>query len=143
MESCSDYSFEAISVDAVYNWLNQGARIDGKWILLVDIRSNMSFQKSHIKFAANLHLSSLLLRRISRGTAAVENVCPDTVKHIIEYRKQIDCCTVLYDQSSTCQNPHKDILLYAEILQPSTANKMFYIDGEYLLCKGTSPNQYA
>jgi len=79
MESCSDYSFEAISVDAVYNWLNQGARIDGKWILLVDIRGNMSFQKSHIKFAVNLHLSSLLLRRILRGTAAVENVCPDTI----------------------------------------------------------------
>ena len=124
------YNCEATSVDAVHNWLTQGTRMDGKWILLVDIRGNTAFQKSHIKFAVNLRLSTLLLRRIFRGTAAVENVCPDAVKHVIEYRKQLDCCVVLYDESSTCQHTHKDIMLYADMLQPSTANRILYIDGK-------------
>jgi len=48
--------------------------MDGKWIVLVDIRGNTAFQKSHIKFAVNLRLSMLFLRRIFRGTAVVENV---------------------------------------------------------------------
>ena len=124
------YNCEATSVDVVHNWLTQEARIDGKWILLVDIRGNVAFQKSHVKFAVNLRLSTLLLRRILRGTAAVENFCPDTIKYVVEYRKQLDCCVVLYDESSTRQHPHKDVLLYAEMLQPSTANKILYIDGE-------------
>jgi len=124
------FKYGATSVDAVYHWLTQGTRMGSKWILLVDIRGNTAFQKSHIRFAVNLHLSKLLLRRIFRGTAAVENVCPDTVKHVIEYRKLLDCCIVLYDESSTCQHTHKDIMLYADMLQPSTANRILYIDGK-------------
>ena len=120
------YNCEAISVDGVHNWLTQGTRIDGKWILLLDIRGSMAFQKSHIKFAVNLRLSTLLLRRIFRGTAAVENVCPDAVRHVLEYRKQLDCCVVLYGD---CE--HKDVAMYAKMLQPSTANKIHCIDGKY------------
>jgi len=124
---------EATSVDAVHAWLAEGTGIRGKQVMLVDIRGHVTYQKSHIKSSLNLRLSTLLMRRIFRGTAAVENVCPGTIRMDIERRKQYDVCVVLYDESSTKQNIHKDVHLYAEMLQPSTANPILYIDGKEVI----------
>lgn len=136
MENCSSYC-ETISVDTVHAWLAEGARIHGKQLMLVDIRGPVTYQKLHIKSSFNLRLSILLMRRIFRGTAAVENVCSSSIKVDIERRKQCDVFVVLYDGSSTKQNMHKDVHLYAEMLQPSTANTILYIDGKeiaYVVC---------
>jgi len=129
---------EATSVDAVHAWLIDGVGVHGKQVLLVDVRSSGTYQKSHIKSSLNLRLSTLLMRRIFRGTAAVENVCPSTIRMEIERRKQCDVCVVLYDESSTKQNIHKDVHLYAEMLRPSTANPILFIDGK-LVCGRVRP----
>ena len=118
---------------AVSNWLTSGTRIDGNKLILVDIRGHITYQKSCVKSAVNLRFSALILRRIFRGTAEVGNVCPSNIKKDIEQRKCADVCLVLYDDASTAQNINKDIQLYAEMLQSSSANEIYYIDGEFVI----------
>ena len=90
MEFCSNCC-KAISVEVVNNWLTNGTRIDGKKLLLVDIRGHITYQKSCIKSAVNLRFSGLILRRIFRGTAEVDNVCPGNIKKDIEQRNIQTC----------------------------------------------------
>ena len=132
MECCSNCC-KAISLEAVSNWLTNGTRFDGKKLILVDIRGHITYQKSCIRSAVNLRFSALILRRIVRGTAVVDNVCPGNIKKDIEQRKSIDTSVVLYDNSSSAQNILKDILVYAEMLQSSAANQIYYIDGEFII----------
>ena len=107
--------------------------MDGNKLILVDIRGHITYQKSCIKSAVNLRFSTLILRRIFRGTAEVGNVCPSNIRKDIEQRKSADVCLVLYDDGSTAQNINKDIQVYAEMLQSSSANEIYYIDGEFVI----------
>lgn len=132
MECCSSCC-KATSVEAVNNWLVNGTRIDGKKLILVDIRGHITYQKSCIKSAINLRFSTLILRRIFRGTTEVDNVCPGSVKKEIGERKCSDVHVVLYDEMSSTENVCKDIHLYAEMLQSSSANQIHYIDGEFII----------
>lgn len=132
MECCSNCC-KAISAEVVNNWLTNGTGIDGKKLVLVDIRTNVAYQKSYIKSAVNLRFSALILRRIFRGTAEVDNVCPSSIKKDVEQRKSSDVLIVLYDQSSSAHNVHKDIQLYTDMLQSSTTNQIYYIDGEFVI----------
>ena len=132
MECCSNCC-KPTSVADVSNWLISGTRIDGNKLILVDIRGHITYQKSSIKSAVNLRFSTLILRRIFRGTAEVGNVCPSNIRKDIEQRKSTDVCLVLYDDGSTAQNINKDIQVYAEMLQSSSANEIYYIDGEFVI----------
>lgn len=144
MECCTNCC-KAASVEAVNDWLTKGTRIGGNKLILVDIRGHITYQKSWIKSAVNLRFSALILRRIFRGTAVVENVCPSIIKKDIEQRKCADVILVLYDDSSSAQNIHKDIHVYAEMLQSNAVNQIYYIDGGFEkfstsyrhLCEGT------
>ena len=122
-----------MSVEVVNNWLTNGTRIDGKKLLLVDIRGHITYQKSCIKSAVNLRFSGLILRRIFRGTAEVDNVCPGNIKKDIEQRKHSEVCVVLYDDSSSPEDIHKDVHVYGEMLQSSSANQIYYIDGKLFI----------
>ena len=132
MECCSNCC-KAISVEAVGNWVTNGTRIDGKKLILVDIRGHITYQKSCIRTAVNLRFSTLILRRIVRGTAVVDNVCPGNIKKDIEQRKSMETSVVLYDDSSSAQNMLKDVHVYAEMLYSSAANQIYYIDGKFII----------
>lgn len=120
-------------MEVVSTWLTNGTRIDGKKLLLVDIRGHITYQKSCIKSAINLRFSGLILKRIFRGTAEVDNVCPGNIKKDIEQRKCSDVCVVLYDDLSSAENIHKDVHVYAEMLHTSSANQIYYMDGEFVI----------
>jgi len=132
MDCCSSCCI-ATSVEAVSNWLTNGTRIDGNKLVIMDIRGHITYQKACIKSSVNLRFSGLILKRLFRGTTQVENVCPSNIKKHIEQRKCSDVSVVLYDDSSSAQNIHNDVHLYAKILQSSSANQIYYIDGEFII----------
>lgn len=69
------------------DWLS--ARIRGKDnIFIFDCRTPNEFQRAHIRNSVNIHLPTILLKRLAKGSLSLSAVIPD-----LEIKQQfINCC---------------------------------------------------
>lgn len=89
--------------------------------IIVDIREPVNYEKSHIKDSVNLLTSSLLIRRLQRGSLTITSLLPENVSSRLD-NEHCDSI-VLYDENSTSEKQSKNLLIIAGALKNSFPKK--------------------
>lgn len=89
--------------------------------IILDIREPSCYEKSHLKDSINLLTSSLLLRRLQRGSLTITSLLPEKVIR----RLQNDNCDslVLYDENSSTENENKTLTVISSSLKKAFPKK--------------------
>lgn len=98
--------------------------------IILDIREPACYEKSHLKDSVNLLTSSLLLRRLQRGSLTITNLLPETVV----LRLQNDSCDslVLYDENSCTESENRTLTIISSALKISFPKKhVCYLNSKY------------
>ena len=96
--------------------------------LLVDIRDPNMYHKSHIENSINLVTSSLLLRRLQRGSLTIDSLLP---RDIVQSLNTDILSIILYDEDSRNGNESKLITLIASALKTEFPKvNTVYINGK-------------
>jgi len=92
--------------------------------IILDIREPMLFEKSHIKDSINLLTSSLLLRRLQRGSLTISCLLPENVV----LRLENDSCDsiVLCDEISSTQEMGRNLSIIVNAMKKSYPHKNIY-----------------
>lgn len=99
--------------------------------IILDIREPACYEKSHLKDSINLLTSSLLLRRLQRGSLNITNLLPE----IVVRRLQNDECDslVLYDEDSSTENENRTLTVISSSLKKSFPKKnICYLNSKYM-----------
>lgn len=93
--------------------------------VIIDIREPSLYEASHIKEAVNLLTSSLLIRRLQRGSLTITNLLPEH----INARLVNDVCgtIVLYDENSQNGDQNKCLTIISNALKKSFPHKKVFI----------------
>lgn len=91
----------------------------------IDIREPSLYEKSHIKDAINLLTSSLLIRRLQRGSLTITSLLPEKV--ITRLVNDVCGSIILYDEQSAYEEQNKSLNVIASALRSSFPHKNVYI----------------
>jgi Rhodanese-like domain. len=89
--------------------------------IVLDIRDPLQYEKSHIKDSVNLMTSSLLLRRLQRGSLNIVSLLPENV--VVQLENERCDSIVLCDESSTTLEMSRNLSIIATALKKSYPKK--------------------
>lgn len=100
--------------------------------IIMDIREPACYEKSHIKDAVNLLTSSLLLRRLQRGSLTITNLLPAS---IVSRLQNDDCDSlVLYDEDSHSDNENRNLsVIYGTLKKTFPKKNICYLNSKYFI----------
>lgn len=102
----------------------------GASTLIIDMRSSAQFCLKHVKGAHNLTFSPILVRRMLKGTLALDSLITD---HELLQRIASSKTVVLYDSCSTRTSTRPELTRFAETLLKrfsATGISLKILDGE-------------
>ena len=102
------HKYTCLSIDS--SFVDTSSKVN----MLVDIRDPNMYHKSHLKNSINLVTSSLLLRRLQRGSLTINSLLP---RDIVQSLKTDVLSIILYDEDSFNENESKLITVIASSLK--------------------------
>ena len=92
--------------------------------IILDIREPIHYEKSHIKDSINLLTSSLLLRRLQRGSLTIISLLPDSVV----LRLDNDTCdtVILCDEDSSTEEMSRNLSIIVAAMKRAYPKKNIY-----------------
>ena len=102
--------------------------------IILDIREPMLFEKSHIKDSINLLTSSLLLRRLQRGSLTISSLLPENV--VLRLENDLCDSIVLCDENSSTQEMSRNLSIIVNAMKKSYPNKnIYFLESKYFLIR--------
>lgn len=89
--------------------------------IILDIREPLQYEKSHIKDSVNLMTSSLLLRRLQRGSLNIVSLLPESV--VVQLENERCNSIVLCDENSSTLEMSRNLTVIATALIKSYPKK--------------------
>lgn len=96
-------------------------------MIILDIREPTLYEKSHIKDSINVLTSSLLLRRLQRGSLTISNLLPENV--VVSLENNICDSIVLYDECSSTEEMNRNLSIIVTAMKKSYPDKnIFFLE---------------
>lgn len=98
--------------------------------MILDIREPAQYEKSNIKDSINLLTSSLLLRRLQRGSLTITSLLPENVV----FRLDNDVCdtVILCDENSSTEEMNRNLSVIITAMKKAYPNKnIYFLESKY------------
>lgn len=98
--------------------------------IILDIREPMHFENSHIKDSINLLTSSLLMRRLQRGSLTITSLLPESV--VLQLDNCICDTVVLCDESSSTKQMGRNLSVVISAMKKAYPKlNIFFLESKY------------
>ena len=102
--------------------------------MILDIREPAQYEKSNIKDSINLLTSSLLLRRLQRGSLTITSLLPENV--VLRLDNDVCDTVILCDENSSTEEMNRNLSVIITAMKKAYPNKnIYFLESKYSLLR--------
>lgn len=98
--------------------------------MILDIREPAQYEKSNIKDSINLLTSSLLLRRLQRGSLTITSLLPESV--VLRLDNDVCDTVILCDENSSTDDMNRNLSIIIAAMKKAYPKKnIYFLESKY------------